>query len=329
VAQDVLLVTGATGLVGSNVCRLAVEAGYRVRGLVRSTADCEPLLDAGVELVTGDVSDAGSVLRAAGAARGIIHTAALLGGTWASASAAAYHATNYLGTSAVLSAGRQAGVERTVCLSTIAIFDRWRTLTEEAQVLPIGAGDTPYVRAKRSAFYEGMLHASLGQHVAFVVPGCVYGPSLLVERSLDPTSFTGSICAALNGRLTRYLDTPMMWAYSLDVAVTALRALERGRCGARYLAVGRAQDAMSLPDLSNRAADIAGLPARVENDASGTPGRYGSMSDPARRVIADPMSDSARTAKELDFTPTAVDDALAVTVSWLRTAGKLPAPSAP
>ena len=176
-AEDILLVTGATGLVGSNVCRLAIEAGYHVRGLVRGTADCEPLLDLGVELVTGDISDLGAVTRAVDSVRGIIHAAAVLGGTWASAPPGEYHATNYLGTSAVLAAARQAGVERTVCLSTIAIFDRSRTLTEDARVLPIRAGDSPYLRAKRSAFYQGMLHASLGQDVMFVVPGCVYVPA--------------------------------------------------------------------------------------------------------------------------------------------------------
>jgi nucleoside-diphosphate-sugar epimerase len=77
----------------------------------------------------------------------------------------------------VLAAAHQAGTERVVCLSTIAIFDRSQPLSEESPVLPIGAGDSPYARAKRSSYYEGMLHASLGQHVAFVVPCCVYAPA--------------------------------------------------------------------------------------------------------------------------------------------------------
>jgi nucleoside-diphosphate-sugar epimerase len=113
-----------------------------------------------------------------------------------------------------------------------------------------------------------------------------------------------------------------MWAYSLDVARTALRALERGRCGARYLAVGRNWDVMSLPDLCIRAAAIAGLPARVENDTDGAPGRYGSMS----ATVPDKWeSDSARTSQELGLAPTPVDDALTATVRWLREAGKIPA----
>jgi len=321
-ASDVLLVTGATGLVGSSLCRLAVQAGYRVRGLVRNPADCEPLTSLGVELVTGDVRDADALAGAAASATGIVHAAAVLGGTWASASADTYHTTNYLGTSAVLAAARQAGTERVVCLSTIAVFDRTETLTERSRVVPVTASDTPYVQAKRAAYYEGMLHASLGQHIMFVVPGCVYGPSLFVHRALDPTSFTGSLWAALNGQLTRYLARPLMWGYSADVAQTAMRALERGRIGARYLAVGRNEDAMSLPDFCNRAAAIAGLPARMKNDAVDAPGRYGSMSD---MVPGKWESDSARTSEELGLSPTPVDDALAATVSWLRKAGKIPA----
>jgi len=114
-----------------------------------------------------------------------------------------------------------------------------------------------------------------------------------------------------------------MWSYSLDVSAVALRALERGRPGERYLAVGRPQDAMSLADLCNRAADMGGIAARVENDTSDVPGRYGSISGPTLS-IAQPASDSTRTINELGVTPTAVDDALATMVRWLRTAGRIP-----
>lgn len=36
-----ILVTGASGLLGSNICRLAADAGRRVRGLVRTDGDAD------------------------------------------------------------------------------------------------------------------------------------------------------------------------------------------------------------------------------------------------------------------------------------------------
>ena len=58
------LVTGGTGLIGSNVCRLLVEQGDRVRALVRPGSEYGPLTDIGVEAVEGDVQSLDDFLRA-------------------------------------------------------------------------------------------------------------------------------------------------------------------------------------------------------------------------------------------------------------------------
>ena len=61
------LVVGATGLVGGQICRLLVERGERVRGLVRPSSDparVEELQALGIETVPGDLKDPAS-LRAA------------------------------------------------------------------------------------------------------------------------------------------------------------------------------------------------------------------------------------------------------------------------
>ena len=56
----VILVAGATGILGSQICCLLVERGKPVRALVRSTSDpgrIENLKQLGVELVVGDLKD--------------------------------------------------------------------------------------------------------------------------------------------------------------------------------------------------------------------------------------------------------------------------------
>ena len=65
--SQTVLVTGATGLAGANICKLLVDRGDRVRALARETADTAPLAALGVEVVTGDVTDADG--RAAGGHR--------------------------------------------------------------------------------------------------------------------------------------------------------------------------------------------------------------------------------------------------------------------
>ena len=90
--SQTVLVTGATGLAGANICKLLIERGDHVRALARTGADTEPLAALGVEVVTGDITEADDVLRAAKGSDSAIHCAALLGG--ASQNLADFEAVN-------------------------------------------------------------------------------------------------------------------------------------------------------------------------------------------------------------------------------------------
>jgi uncharacterized protein YbjT (DUF2867 family) len=52
-----VLVTGATGLVGSHLVEQLVERGDEVRALVRPTSDVHWLVTLGVDLIKGDLND--------------------------------------------------------------------------------------------------------------------------------------------------------------------------------------------------------------------------------------------------------------------------------
>lgn len=73
-----ILVVGATGFLGTEICRRAVERGHSVRGLVRSTSDADrvsALRDMGVTTTTGDLRDADSIRAAVQGAEAVISTA--------------------------------------------------------------------------------------------------------------------------------------------------------------------------------------------------------------------------------------------------------------
>ena len=57
-----VLVTGASGFVGSAVARRLVQAGHATRVLVRPTSDLANLADLDVELCPGDLTDVDSVM---------------------------------------------------------------------------------------------------------------------------------------------------------------------------------------------------------------------------------------------------------------------------
>src|SRR3954468_10707887 len=73
-----VLVVGATGLVGSAVCQKLAERGEKVRALVRATSSPERLAGlraSGAELVTGDLKDPGSLAAACRGVAAVISTA--------------------------------------------------------------------------------------------------------------------------------------------------------------------------------------------------------------------------------------------------------------
>src|ERR1051326_1249556 len=115
---DFVLVTGATGFVGSAVARKLIERGYRVRALVRPSSPRRNLEGLSCEIAEGDMRDAGSLTRAMNGARYLFHVAADYR-LWARDPGEIIR-NNRDGTKAVMEAARAAGVERVVYTSSVA-----------------------------------------------------------------------------------------------------------------------------------------------------------------------------------------------------------------
>src|SRR5260370_22922453 len=112
-----VLVTGASGLVGANVCRLLIKRGQTARALVRSRSGTEPLAAIGAELADGDVTDADSLRRAASGMDAVVTSAALIGGPGQDRDAV--WKVNALGTRSVLDLVPDG---RTVVIGTVDLY---------------------------------------------------------------------------------------------------------------------------------------------------------------------------------------------------------------
>ena len=113
-----VLVTGASGFVGSAVARRLREAGFAVRALVRLRSPTTHLAELGLDFVTGDLRDPASLRDALAGVRYLFHVAADYR-MWARNPQEMID-TNVAGTRALMQEALRAGVERVVYTSSVA-----------------------------------------------------------------------------------------------------------------------------------------------------------------------------------------------------------------
>ena len=325
-----VLVTGATGLAGANICRQLIERGDAVRALARATADTAPLVAIGVEIATGDITDADDVRRAAAGCDVAIHCAALLGG--ASQNMADFEAVNTRGTAHLLDAAEAEGLGRVVACSTGTFFDTSSGLErEDAPVLEEPSPD-PYTVTKMAAFQDVMARAARGMDVVSTHPGAIYGPSPVVSNALAITSFNRVLLSALRKRIERYLRFPVSWVYADDVAKGCILALDQGVAGERYMLDGQPDDVVSIAEACNRICELAGLEHHVVDIAPSDDPELAAVFGPTLVAIAEkrdretdvrrPLQET-KTWKRLGYDPISLDEGLRRTTGWLKEIGKV------
>ncbi|HXS74340.1 MAG TPA: hopanoid-associated sugar epimerase [Rhodanobacteraceae bacterium] len=248
---DTMLVTGATGFVGSAVARCVLNAGARVRALVRASSRLDNLRGLDVETVTGDLCAPESLARAVQGCRGVFHVAADYR-LWARHPSEIY-ATNVRGSRNLLVAAARAGVQRVVYTSSVATLGARADGSPADEETPVSYGDM-IGHYKRSKFLaERKVRAVAGAHgldVVIVNPAAPVGP-----RDIKPTPTGRMILDAARGRMPAYVDTGLDIVHVDDVARGHWLAYQRGVRGRRYILGG---ENLGLREILARVARISG-----------------------------------------------------------------------
>jgi 2-alkyl-3-oxoalkanoate reductase len=179
---DLLLITGATGLVGRLVVERALTDGWRVRALVRDAASARDLSESGAELAGGSMTDATELAAASVNVTHVVHAAAKVG-DWGPA--AGFRAVNVEGLRTLIDALRESGrLRRFVQVSSLGVYPARDHYGTDESTQPHATGIDGYTLSKIEA--EQLLQEAVREHqfpAVIVRPGFIYGPG---DRSVLP-----------------------------------------------------------------------------------------------------------------------------------------------
>jgi nucleoside-diphosphate-sugar epimerase len=220
-------VTGGSGFVGGKLISRLIADGHTVRALARGEGSAKKVADLGATPRRGDLSDPGSLAKAAEGAELAFHSAAWLepGGSWAD-----FTRSNVDGTRNVIQACRQTGVRRLVHVGTEAALMAGRPLVNVDETAPLRPDSrAPYPATKAKA--ERLVREANGASLETVVvrPRFVWGAG-------DTSVLPQLVKAVRSGRFawigggTNLMDTT-----HIDNTVEGLvLGAERGRPGEAY-----------------------------------------------------------------------------------------------
>lgn len=285
-----VLVTGASGHIGSAVVPELLAAGHTVAGLARSDASAAKLEALGAQVVRGDLADAAGIASAAAEADGVIHLAfdhaAMAAGDWGGAIASDLAVIRALGDALAGSGKPFVGTSGTLMLVVGGVTGR------------AGTEDDVFADNGSRIDNENAVAAFAGRDVRASV---VRLPPT-VHSELDLHGFVPSLIGIARERgVSAYVgDGANRWpaGHTRDAAHLYRLALESAPAGARLHAVG--DEGVAFKDIASVIGEQLGVPvASIAPDAAGE--HFGFLGP---LVQLDNPTDATRTRELLGWEPT-------------------------
>lgn len=226
-----VLVTGATGFLGSHIIRRLVQDSHTVRILQRASSSTQDINEFTFETAIGDITDLDAVRAAMIDVDAVIHAAALIS-YWPKEAEKIIHINGY-GTACVSEAALAAGVKRFVYVSSVMAVGIPSPGTIGDETLPFNFDQhpNPYSTGKHEGELALQDAVRRGLHATIVNPGAIIGP-IDRRRAVGGLFFPGKINRYF------YISGGMSAVDVEDVVDGIMRALEHGRPGERYLLTG-------------------------------------------------------------------------------------------
>lgn len=323
-----MLVTGADGLLGSNLVRELLERKCEVRAFLLPNSPSQTLDGLAIEKVEGNILSPADLKKAFQGCDAVIHAAANTN-IWPDRSEMVRR-VNEEGTRNIVEAALQAKVKRMVYVGTANTFGFGSKSQpgNETQAYKSAKYGLDYMDSKRKA-QQIVLEACQNKGL----PAIVVNPTFMLGPYDSKPSAGAMIVAIYQGKVPGYTSGGRNYIYVKDAAVAMCNALKMGRIGECYI-LGHHN--MNYKEAFGKIASVVGVKAPglpIPSFASllyGAIGSFGAkvtgkaptVSLAMARISTDEHYFDARKAQEELLLPqTPIEQAIRESFDWMRTHG--------
>ena len=261
-----ILITGATGFIGSHLTELLVQKGLDVVAFDRYNIHNDygwlknSKFKNDFQTILGDVRDQDSVLKAMKGCKSVIHLAALIGIPYSYVSPLAYIRTNIEGTYNVLEAAKNLNLENIVITSTSEIYGTPKKLPIK-EIDPVNC-QSPYAATKSAADQLSISYfKSFNLPVKLIRPFNTYGPRQS-NRAIIPTIISQCIKNKKNEIILGNISTTRDLNYVDDICEAFYSVFKSNKAIGEILNAGSNSN-ISIKDLAKKIMKILNVNFKI------------------------------------------------------------------
>ena len=308
-----ILITGATGFVGSHLTELCVKKGFEVVAFDRYNPNYNlgwlerSKYRSDINFIFGDIRDYDSVLKTMRGCKIVFHLAALIGIPYSYSSPLAYIKTNVEGTYNILESSKHLDIEQTIITSTSEVYG-------SANYVPIDerhplSAQSPYSASKISADQLTLSYWNSFQlPVKIIRPFNVYGP-----RQSSRAVIPSIVIQALNSKDEIKLGNikpSRDFTYVTDTCNAFLDVLKIKKLFGNIINVG-SNNEYSIENIAKKILEKLNSDAKIKKEKQR---RRSAKSEVVRLVC-----DNSKILKHTQWKPKIkIEKGLDMTINWFR-----------
>ncbi len=316
-------ITGASGHIGSNLTRLLLKRGHKVK--VLDYNDSKGIKGLEAEKIKGNISDRESLDRLCEGVDVMYHLAAYI--SIGNDSYDLLYKINVEGTKNLVNACKKAGVKRLIYFSTIHVLDHHPLDQPLDETRPL-ITDTPQAYEKTKSIVEKWIRTQHSDDFEIIIinPTAVIGP-----YDYKPSLMGEMLIKLYTGKLPFLVPGGYNWVDTRDVAEGAANAATKGRNGESYILSGEWHSLKEIAKVAERETGkkiynivlpywiaYVGVPfIRIWSSLTGQRPLYTRESlDIIRQANKNILNNKAR--KELDYHPRPFAETIRDTINWFK-----------